>query len=84
VIPAALFFGGFDCGNSSWHTQPIPDFFAPPGLGGLPLGSVGIPTTRLPGIASNSGVIYILRVPKDVAIMPLGWRGLQLESEFII
>lgn len=73
--------------TARWHTQPIPDFFAPPGLGGFPLGSVGIPTTRLPGIASNfgeEGVIYILRVPKDMAIVPLGWQGLQLESEFII
>lgn len=73
--------------TARWHTQPIPDFFAPPGLGGLPLGSVGIPTTRLPGIAANfgeEGVIYILRVPKDMAIVPLGWQGLQLESEYII
>jgi hypothetical protein len=73
--------------TAKWHTQPIPDFFAPPGLGGFPLGSVGIPTTRLPGIAANfgeDGVIYILRVPKDMAIVPLGWQGLQLESEFII
>lgn len=46
-----------------------------------------IPTTRLPGIAANfgeDGVIYILRVPKEIAIPPLGWQGLQQESEFII
>lgn len=73
--------------TARWHTQPVPDFLAPPGLGGLPLGSVGIPATRLPGIAANfgeDGVIYILRVPKGIAIQPLGWQGLQQESEFII
>jgi hypothetical protein len=52
-----------------------------------PLGSVGIPTTRLPGIAANfgeEGVIYVLRVPRDLAITPIGWGGLQLENEFVI
>lgn len=73
--------------TARWHTQPVPGFFTLPELSGLPLGSVGIPTTRLPGIAANfgdEGVIYILRVPKDSAILPLGWQGLQLESEYVI
>lgn len=70
-----------------WHTQAVPPMFAPPNLGGLPLGSVGIPTTRIPGIAANfgeEGVIYILRVPSSSVITPMGWQGLALESEHII
>jgi hypothetical protein len=76
--------GGY---TARWHTQRVPEFFAPSGMAWEPLGSVGIPTTRLPGIAANfgeDGVIYILRVPRDSAILPIGWQGLQLENEFII
>jgi hypothetical protein len=73
--------------TARWHTQPVPTMFAPPGLGGLPLGSVGIPTTRIPGIAANfgeEGVIYIVRMPSSSVIAPQGWQGLTLESEHII
>jgi hypothetical protein len=73
--------------TARWHTQAVPQMMAPPGLGGLPLGSVGIPTTRIPGIAANfgeEGVIYILRVPSSSAIVPQGWQGLALESEHVI
>jgi hypothetical protein len=76
--------GGY---TAVWHTQPIPPQFAPFGMAWEPLGSVGIPTTRLPGIAANfgeEGVIYVLRVPRDLAITPIGWGGLQLENEFVI
>jgi hypothetical protein len=73
--------------TARWHTAPVPPFAAPPGMAGLPLGAVGIPTTRIPGIAANfggEGVIYIIRVPKEVAFKPMGWQGLQLESELVI
>jgi len=73
--------------TARWHTQPIPPFSAPDGLAGLPLGSVGIPTTSIPGIAANfgeEGVIYVIRMPRSMAIPPLGWQGLQLENEFVI
>ncbi|TWS99637.1 DUF4157 domain-containing protein [Reyranella sp. CPCC 100927] len=73
--------------TARWHTQPIPPFAAPEGLAGLPLGSTGIPTTNLPGIAANfgdEGVIYVIRMPRSQAISPLGWQGLQLENEFVI
>jgi hypothetical protein len=73
--------------TARWHTEPVPPFLAPPGFGGFPLGSVGIPTTRIPGIAANfgeGGVIYIIRVPSNLAIRPLGWQGLLGESEYVI
>jgi hypothetical protein len=53
----------------------------------MPMGSVRVSTTRIPGIAGNfgsEGVIYIIRVPKNLAVKPLGWQGLQLESEYVI
>jgi hypothetical protein len=55
------------------HTDPVQRFLLPPGaseLAGLSLGSVGTPTTRLPGIAANFG--------------EQGWQGLALESEYVI
>jgi Domain of unknown function (DUF4157) len=73
--------------TARWHTEPVPSLFAPPNLGGLPLGSVGIPTSRIPGIAANfgeEGIIYIIRVPSSSAIAPMGWQGLALESEHVI
>jgi hypothetical protein len=72
------------------HTQGVARAFLPfhaTELIGLPLGGVGIPTTRLPGIAANfgeQGVIYVLRVPRDAAIKAIGWQGLALESEYVI
>lgn len=73
--------------TARWHTQPVPPFAAPPGLGGQPLGAIGIPTTRIPGIAANfgeDGVIYVIRLPRNAAITPRGWQGLQLENELVI
>lgn len=73
--------------TARWHTQPVPPFAAPPGLGGVPLGSAGIPASGIPGIAANfgdTGVIYIIRMPSSLAIRPLGWQGLELENEFVI
>jgi hypothetical protein len=73
--------------TARWHTQEIPPFLTLPELWGEPLGSVGIPTTRIPGIAANfgdEGVIYVLRVPASSAITPMGWQGLQLENEYVI
>lgn len=38
-------------------------------------------------IAANfgeQGVICVLRVPRDLAITPIGWQGLALESEYVI
>lgn len=73
--------------TARWHTEPIPSMLAPPGLGGVPIGSVGIPTTRIPGVAADfgeGGVIYVIRIPKEAAIRPLGWQGLLAEDEFVV
>jgi len=73
--------------TSRWHTQGVPGALAPPGMAGQPLGSVGILTSRLPGIAVNfddEGVIYVIRLPKTAAIRPLGWQNLRMENEFVI
>lgn len=73
--------------TAKFHTQPLPPFAAPPNLAGVRGGAVGIPTTRLPGLASaygDEGVIYIIRVPKNVPIQPRGWQGLQIENEWVI
>jgi|GEM_PF-925257 len=73
--------------TAKWHSEPVPPFLSPPGMAGLPLGASGIPTTRIPGIAANfgdSGVIYIIRMPKSDAFIPFGWQGLALESEYIV
>lgn len=73
--------------TARWHTQAVPAFAAPPGLDNVPLGSVGIPTTQIPGIAANfgeGGVIYVIRVPSNLAIKPITWQGLALENEHII
>jgi RHS repeat-associated protein len=74
--------------TARWHTEPVPPMFAGPNLGGEPLGAVGIPTTRLPGLASayagSDGVTFVLRLPKETAILPRGWQGLAAESEYVI
>lgn len=73
--------------TARWHTERIPSGLAPLELVGQPLGAVGIPTTRLPGIAANfgeEGVIYVIRIPRNAAILPQGWQGLQLENEYVI
>lgn len=73
--------------TARWGNRPVPPFLAPPGMGGLPLGGVGIPTTRIPGIAANfgeGGIIYIIRVPRNLAVSPMSWQGLALENEFVI
>jgi len=73
--------------TARYHDSVMPNFLAPKGLANLRPGSVGIPTTRLPSIASNfadNGVIYIVRVPKSMAHVPHGWQGLAAESEHVI
>ena len=75
--------------SAVWGDNPVPSVFAPPGLGGLPLGSVGIPTTSIPGIAAGpsfgaKGVVYVIRVPREAAVSPLGWQGLKSENEVLI
>ncbi|MBG0737932.1 DUF4157 domain-containing protein [Paeniglutamicibacter antarcticus] len=77
--------------TAKWNNQPVPSFSAPPGMAGQPLGGVGIPTTRLPNIAADfaqpTGVIYVLRIPKGLAI-PVGKAGWgaqsALEQEWVI
>jgi hypothetical protein len=69
-----------------WHDTPIPTQLAPPGLGGQPLGGVGIPMTRIPGVAANFGdgaVVYIIRLPKSAVIQVPQW-GLSVENEWVI
>ena len=73
--------------TARWHSNRVPPFAAPSGMAWQPLGAVGIPTTRVPGIAANfarQGTIYVIRVPQNAAIPPQGWQGLALEHEFII
>jgi hypothetical protein len=63
--------------TARWHIQPVPPFAAPQGMAGLPLGATGIPTTRIPGIAArfgDEGVIYIIRVPRELAVRPMGCK----------
>ena len=72
--------------TARWHTTPVPPKLAPPGMGGQALGAAGIPTTRLPGLAADfgeSGVVYIIRLPKGGAIQVPQW-GLSVENEFVI
>ena len=77
--------------TAKWNSQPVPSFGAPPGLAGQPLGGVGIPTTRLPNIAADfaqpTGVIYVLRVPKGLAVSAAnsGWGAQSaLEQEWVV
>src|SRR5579864_2326521 len=68
-----------------WNDQPVPEAVYP-GFGGERLGSVGIPTTRLPSVAGNygeKGVVYIIRAPKGSAIQVPPW-GLSVEHEYVI
>jgi len=72
--------------TARWHTTPVPDMLAPPGMGNLPLGAAGIPTTRIPGLAANfgeSGVVYLIRLPKEALIRVPEW-GLSVENEFVV
>jgi hypothetical protein len=72
--------------TAKWHLNPAPSYF-PPELAGMPLGAVGIPTTRLPGIAANfgeEGVVYVLRMPRGLALEAVGWQGLAIEKEYVI
>jgi hypothetical protein len=73
--------------TARWHNNAVPPFLAPPGMGWMRLGAAGIPTSGLPGISSDfarASTIYVIRVPKSLAIRPLGWQGLRLEDELVI
>ena len=66
------------------HDLPAQPFNAPGSLVGQALGSTGIPTTTLPGIAAgfgDGGVIYAIRMPRDAVVKPTPWRWLELEDE---
>jgi len=72
--------------TAQWHDQPVPSFLTLPGLGGEPLGAVGIPTTRIPGVAANfgeGGVVYLIRLPKSAAFQVPQW-GLSVEKEWVV
>jgi hypothetical protein len=72
--------------TAQWYTQRVPKSFTLPELANEPLGAVGIPTTRLTGIAAgfeDSAVVYIIRAPKGVAIKVPQW-GLAVENEWVI
>jgi hypothetical protein len=78
--------------TAKFNAQPVPAFAAPPGMADQPLGGVGIPTTRLPNIAADfanqpTGVIYVLRVPKGLAVpaAEVGWGSQSaLEQEWVV
>ncbi len=69
------------------HHRPLTSTaFGPAELLGERVGAAGIPTTQLPGVAANfgeSGVMYIIRIPKGAAIKVPPW-GLAAEHEWII
>ena len=75
--------------TAKFNFEPVPHGFTqPPMQPNQPLGGVGIPTTRLPNVAATfakgeSGIIYILRVPKNIPVEvgPYGW-GQQSVVEF--
>ncbi|MBI1926984.1 hypothetical protein HYR99_22420 [Candidatus Poribacteria bacterium] len=56
--------------------------------GPLGIGHVGIPTTRLPGIAAQPQfgrtVVYILRVPISQTTRAIGWQSLIPEQEYML
>jgi hypothetical protein len=92
MVARLRFFGVTDQ-EMARYTARLHEQLAPRGMGfppelvGLPLGAVGIPTSRLPGIATNfsqEGVLYVLRVPRGLAIEAPGWGGLMLEQEYVI
>ncbi|HYN56446.1 MAG TPA: DUF4157 domain-containing protein [Motilibacterales bacterium] len=77
--------------TAKWNNQPVPAFNAPPGMAGQPLGGVGIPSTRLPNIAADfaqpTGVIYVMRLPKGMAVPAAGggWGQMSaLEQEWVV
>jgi Domain of unknown function (DUF4157) len=78
--------------TAKFNAEAVPAFAAPPGMEGQPLGGVGIPTTRLPNIAADfanqpTGVIYVLRVPKGLAVpaAEVGWGAQSaLEQEWVV
>lgn len=77
--------------TAKWNNQPVPPFNAPHGMAGQPLGGVGIPTTRLPNIAADfaqpTGVIYVMRLPKGMAVPASGggWGQMSaLEQEWVV
>lgn len=56
--------------------------------GGLGIGRVGIPTTRIPGIAAQpqfgQTVVYILKVPISHVTRAIGWQSLIPEQEYML
>jgi hypothetical protein len=71
-----------------YHIEPIRRFEAPPDMAGQRLGSVGIPTTTIPGIAArfagDRGVVYVIRVPRNLVVRPIPWPHLVAEDEHVI
>jgi hypothetical protein len=58
----------------------------PKAMVGEPVGGVGIPMSGTPGIAahfSESGVVYLIRLPKEAAVKVPPW-GLALENEYAV
>jgi len=81
-----------------WNDQSVPPQMRPPIHTEVPgslvdprLGGLGIPTTRLPGIAADpqwvgqggQGVIYVIRIPKSQAFLASG-TNLDQELEHVI
>lgn len=72
--------------TATQHNNPVHRYFAPPGMAGERLGAVGIPTTRIPGVAAGFGedaVVYVIRLPKSAVIQVPKW-GLAVENEWVV
>lgn len=74
--------------SARYHTELFDKLGDPPDLYKLSPGSIGIPATGIPGIASGfgkeAGVVYLIRIPRNAVIRPEGWPLLKLEDEYTI
>ena len=72
--------------TASVHRNRAHPVVAPPGFAGEQIGAAGIPTTRIPGVASSFGgdsVVYVIRLPASAAIKVPKW-GLSVENEWVV
>jgi hypothetical protein len=73
--------------TARWHTTPLPRGMTVPELVGEPVGAVGLPVTRIPGVAADfggpEGVVYVIRLPQAATVRVPNW-GLAVENEWVV